>query len=317
MPAATYSLTVSANGYTPVTVSFVSLAGGPNIPTTPVPTVSLVPTGGGTGVISGAVRDATNNEPVPTATVELRAGANNVTGAVITSTATSTDGLYALSPQLAGTYTVRVSKTGYVDGSVNVTLSDGSADAPTVFLSPTSGSVAWRFVLSWGSSPQDLDAHLTGPNPDLPTRFHVYYENTGSLISSPFAQLDFDQLFGFGPETITIGQQFPGTYRYYVHNFSGQEGGGVPLRSSNARVQVYQANTLVAQYSPPQQNGTYWTVFEITNGQLIPINTIGNVMPSLRAPEVIGPRNTPAARAAEAAAEWYLLGPWTWTKQPR
>lgn len=309
LPAATYSLVVTASGYLDVTVAQVVLTGGANIPTTTVATVNMVPTGPGGGIISGAVRDATTNLAVPAATVELRAGANNVSGTVISTVATNADGLFSFPPQPTGTYTVRAAKTGFVDGAVNVTVSGSTADSPTLFLSPTTTGIAWRFVLQWGSTPQDLDAHLTGPIPNSQTRFHVYFGDPGSLTASPFALLDYDQTFGFGPETITIGQQFAGTYRYYVNNYS-LDG---TLKASAARVSVYQGNTLVAQYSPPQQDGDYWTVFEITNGTLVPVNTIGTAIPSLSAPSAyVGPRNTRAAREAAAAAEWYGLEPWNW-----
>ena len=316
LPAGNYSLVVSAAGFTSVTLAQVSLAGGANIPVTTVAPVLLVPTGAGNGIISGAVRDATTNIAVAGATVELRAGANNTTGPAVASASTSASGLYSFPAQPAGTYTVRASRTGYSDGVVAVTVSGSPTTAPTVFLSPATSGTAWRFVLQWGATPSDLDAHLTGPIQGSQSRFHVYFGDPGALTESPFAQLDFDVVTGSGPETVTIGQQIAGTYRFYVHNYSGEFGGDTPISASGARVSVYQANTLVATYPAPQQPGVYWTVFEITNGILIPINTVGNGQPSLTSP-LVGPRNPSAAREAAAAEEWYNLKPWTWLKKPR
>jgi uncharacterized protein YfaP (DUF2135 family) len=66
-------------------------------------------------------------------------------------------------------------------------------------------------VLQWGESPLEVDAHLTGPLPPE-SRFHVFYADPGSQTASPFAALDRDDQDSFGPETITISDQFAGTY---------------------------------------------------------------------------------------------------------
>lgn len=302
--AGTYSLTFTGTGFNSASVADVVLPGGPSTPTTTVATVQLVPTGGGQGIISGLVRDATNNAAVATATVEIRAGANNTTGTVIAIATTNASGMYTMVPQTAGTYTLRATRSGYVPSNVNVTVTGTSVVAPTIFMSPSSGTVAWRFVLQWGALPTDLDAHLTGPIPQSQTRFHVYFGNVGSATASPFATLDIDQISGFGPETITISQEFTGTYRYFVENFSED----ALLRSSNASVSVYRGSQFVTTFAVPQQEGTVWQVFEITNGTLVPINTIGSTFPPITT--LGGPYN--AVRAA--SDEWASLAPWNWSK---
>lgn len=302
--AGTYSLTFTASGFNSESVSQVDLPGGPSTPTTTVATVRLVPAGGGMGVISGQVRDATNNAAVATATVEIRAGSNNTTGTVIAIATTNASGMYSLVPQPAGTYTLRSTRSGYVPASVNVTLTGTSVDAPTLFMSPIGGTVAWRFVLQWGAFPTDLDAHLRGPIPGSQTRFHVFFNNPGSATTSPFATLDADEVDGFGPETITISQEFPGTYRYFVENFS-EDG---LLKSSNATVSVYRGGNFVTSFPVPQQDGTVWQVFEITNGTLVPINVIGSTYPAISVPN--GPYN-PSRAASE---DWASLAPWNWSK---
>lgn len=318
--AATYNLQFSATSFTSVTVTGVVLSVGPSVPTTTVATVRMVPTNSssGSGGIAGAVRDATNNAAIAAATVELRPGVDNVTGTAIATTTTTANGTYSFSPQQYGTYTIRASRSGFVDGSDVVTVTSTQAIAPTVFLSPVGSGVAWRFVLQWGASPSDLDAHLTGPIVNSQSRFHVWWDDEGSLGASPFAALDIDQTTGFGPETITMAQEFAGTYRFYVHNFSQE----TSLRSSSARVTVYRGNVQVASYSPPQTDGEFWTVFEITNGTLVPINVINNIMPSVRAGETVnhepqfGPFKSPSPAAA-AAAEWGSLMPWHWVKRDK
>ncbi len=302
-PAGTYNLTVASAGFDAVVLTNRVLVGGPTVPITTLPSVSLSPAN--TGTIDGSVRSATTGDAINGATVELRVGAANVSGAPLATTTTNSDGGYSFAFRPTGTYTIRVVQPGFAALSVTVVLTGASATAPAVFLSPASGGAIWRFVLSWGATPSDLDAHLTGPIPNSSSRFHVYFADDGSLVAVPFALLDIDATNGFGPETISMSQQTPGVYRFYVNNFSAES----PLRSSNARVDVYQANTLVRQFSPPQQDGTYWTVFEINGTVITPIGTIGSIEPSIRAP---GPRKADAFVGAEA--EWYTLSPWTWRK---
>ena len=132
-------------------------------------------------------------------------------------------------------YTVRATKANYAAGSVTISLLTANYVAPVVFMSPGTASIAWRFVLSWGAQPLDLDAHLTGPLAGTTSRFHVFFNTPGSSTASPFARLDVDAQDGFGPETITLTQQIPGIYRFYVVNFSGSP----EIRTSTARVDVY------------------------------------------------------------------------------
>lgn len=306
IPAGRYTVTVNATGYQQSTLQDRQLDGAVPPPTTTLPTVYLVPTGASSGTLTGTVRDATTNAVISGATVELRSGGYNVTGAPLATATSSATGSYSFPALVAGTYTVRASKAGFSEGSVLATVAAATQQAPVLFLSPVGTNIAWRFVLSWGASPRDLDSHLTGPVPSATNRFHVYFSSRGSATASPFARLDVDVTSGFGPETITIAQQFPGTYRYYVYQWSSD--GAIP--TSNARVDVYQGNTLVRQFYPPQGTGRYWTVFEISGTTLTPVNTLGATTPALR----IGPVLQVDSPTARAAAEWAQLMPWQWRK---
>ena len=309
LPAGTYNITVSNAGFQDVQVLGQLLVGGANTPTTALATVSLVSITAGAGTIQGSVRDATTGNARANATVELRLGANNTVGTPLAVTSTNSDGQYLFPSRPAGTYTIRALSAGFAEGNVFVVVTGSNVTAPVVFLSPAGQNVAWRFVLSWSASPQDLDAHLTGPITNSNNRFHVYFADTGSVIASPFARLDVDVVSGFGPETITMSQQIAGVYRYYVHNFSAE----TPLKSSNARLDVYQGSTLIRQFFPPQQDGVYWTVFELNGSSLTTVGTIGSLMPAVMSP-TIGPRRHVDSARERAATEWYQLGPWTWSK---
>ena len=307
--AGTYNVFVSATGFQDYVLYAQTLVGAASVPVTPLANAELVPATAGSGDIAGSVRDATTNNIVAAATVELRAGANNTTGTALATTTTNSDGTYSFAARPNGTYTVRATKLNYAPGSVTITLIGGSLTAPITFLSPGgSVTVAWRFVLSWGSSPLDLDAHLTGPLAGSTSRFHVFYSARGSSTTSPFALLDQDAQLGFGPETITLQQQIAGVYRYFVVNFSGAP----ELRTSTARVDVYQGNTLVQQFFPPQQTGLVWSVFEINGSVLTPINTINSTVPSVQAPASGFVRSN--LRSDAAMQDLMSFEPWTWLK---
>jgi uncharacterized protein YfaP (DUF2135 family) len=306
IPEGRYTVLIEASGFRASSLQDRQLVGAAAVPTTTLPTVYLVPTSASNGTLSGTVRDATTNAVISGATVELRAGGFNTDGAPLATTMSSATGTYSFPSLTAGTYTVRAQTSGYSDGAVTATVAAATQDAPVLFLSPVGSNVAWRFVLSWGASPSDLDSHLTGPVPGASNRFHVYFSNKGSATASPFARLDVDETDGFGPETITISQQFPGVYRYYVYQWSSA--GSIP--ASNARVDVYQGNTLVRQFFPPQGTGRYWTVFEIDGATLTPVNTLGATAPAMR----IGPVLQVDSPTSRAAAEWATFMPWQWRK---
>ena len=118
-----------------------------------------------------------------------------------------------------------------------------------------------RFVLNWGALPKDLDAHLLTPEMAGKT-YEVYYSpsHRGSLEAIPFALLDVDSRFGYGPETITIGQLWPGTYRYFVANYIDDGRTGY-LTNSGASVQIYSDRGLLETVAIPMVGqGDYWDV---------------------------------------------------------
>ncbi len=145
--------------------------------------------------------------------------------------------------------------------------------------SATSGSA--RIKLTWGTDPSDLDSHLTGPIAGSSTRFHVYYGNSGSLTTSPFAQLDVDDTSGFGPEVITISRFTPGVYHYSVHHYSGVS----TILGSPARVELV-LNGVTRVFTPPSCATTsVWAVMDLTvdnvgNISVTPVNTCLTVVPA-------------------------------------
>ncbi|MCU1677087.1 MAG: hypothetical protein JWM93_1845, partial [Frankiales bacterium] len=275
LPAGNYSAVITAQGFTTVTITAVVLNGNTQAPAAP-----LVPQSTQTGSIAGVVFDATNNQPVsPTVTLELRAGVNTTTGTPLQTTTTSRSS-YTFSNVAAGTYTIVAKTPGYADATkTGVSVGGSTTSNQNIFISPVGVAGGVRIVLTWRSTPSDLDSYLTGPLAGG-SRFLVAYFSAGDCTATPFACLDNDVTTGNGPETITITQQLPGVYRYAVHNFSGFPN----IDVSGARVDVYINNALAQSFSVPTGSGRYWTVFELNGTVITPINTISNTQITARIP---------------------------------
>jgi len=227
----------------------------------------------GPGSIAGEIKDAFDGTPVQGVLIELRAGLGNTTGSVVSTTTTNAAGGYLLEDVETGNYTATISKEGYATNSFSV-VSLGGQTTPNqnAVITQILEEGQTRIVLSWGSSPSDLDSHLTGPLASG-DRFHVYWSNKRPTGAN--ANLDVDDVTRFGPETITIESQRDGVYRYSVHDYSNRRAtSSSALASSAARVIVYQGNGIVADYSVPNQPGTLWTVFEMSGQEITPINSM-------------------------------------------
>lgn len=134
-----------------------------------------------------------------------------------------------------------------------------------------------RFVLSWGEHPSDLDSHLYTPLIQG-LGYHVYYNNPMDASQLPYVGLDVDDTDGYGPETISINELYPGTYHYSVYNFSE-----VPaITTSQAQVSVFDQFGLITEVTVPfSGSGLWWHVFEIDgeSGNIALINQISATTP--------------------------------------
>ncbi|HUU39982.1 MAG TPA: carboxypeptidase regulatory-like domain-containing protein [Desulfatiglandales bacterium] len=174
---------------------------------------------------------------------------------------------------------VTVSASGYVTQPTTVTTVCGQNREISVSLIPEgdTGTIRGdiRIILTWGENPRDLDSHLAGPAADGSGNYHIYYSNRnnngagGPSDPNYPAWLDVDDTSSYGPETITIqkvtGAFIPGTYRYYVHHWTGDSN----IPNSGAAVKVYEGQTLIGTYTPPNtsQDVGYewaWKVFALT-----------------------------------------------------
>jgi IPT/TIG domain len=129
-----------------------------------------------------------------------------------------------------------------------------------------------KIVVRWGSEPNNLDSHLTGPGAEG-GRFHCY---SGNPFVWDCAQLLQDDTDGNGPEETFIFGQSEGSYRFYVHDVDNMwSTSSNALSNSGATVEVYFGNTLQQTFEVPAgQDGTLWTVFEMQGNAITPINSM-------------------------------------------
>lgn len=120
-----------------------------------------------------------------------------------------------------------------------------------------------RSTLTWLSEasgvPRDIDSYFVSTDGTIV----VYYGDKGSLTHSPFIELDTDAVSWSGPENTTaVPGMYPGTYRFCVHNFSGDG----DLTTSGAEVLVSGLSiSLPRRYRIPTSpvNRLVWQVYEV------------------------------------------------------
>ncbi|WP_167527983.1 Ig-like domain-containing protein [Desulfosarcina alkanivorans] len=222
--------------------------------------------------ISGRVVDALTGDFLPGVTVFLHGEENGNRGAAINQTDSDEYGGFVFTGVNPGVYVLVADQQGYIEGQRRVVLApDEILVHRDVVLSPVLNPGEFRVVLTWGEHPMDLEAHLTAPNADG-CRHHCFYWNRS--ISG--ASLDVDDRESFGPETITISQMDPGTYRFYVHDFTNRNSAAsTALANSDATVSVFSGSgDAPLVFSPPAEAGNVWHVFNLdgSNGTIIPID---------------------------------------------
>jgi len=272
-----YILEISLAGYIPAMVHV-------NVTHNEITTVTSVrqvsQAYSGKGIASGKLLNAFNGQAVNNATLKIRSGINVTTGAVVATTKTNSNGNYRIS-LAGGNYTIEATKKGHTTIYFPiVSVGKHTSGNQNASITPTINKGEIRIVLTWGIRPMDLDAHLLTPNIEG-RRHHIFFNprTRGQRSSAPYVQLDVDDTSSYGPETITIYKSQPGTYHYYVHNYSGTPA----IRHSDAKVEIYSEIGQVKSYNIPiSGKGKYWNIFsyEGSTGKITTIDKIFSVKPN-------------------------------------
>ena len=289
-PGSGYSISCYLEGYLPFTYANIDVPANDVAHLQPIRLVREDQTS--TGDATGKVLHSLTGEGIANLNLRLRAGINQTTGEVLASTTTTAAGEYSFTGLAEGDYTLEIDgEPLYIKDHFTLRITVGTTTRQNFAVSPMLGNGAFQIVLTWGETPQDLDAHLTGPKVPEDTsdgdRFHIYW-NPGtagygiySYNGVTYAQVEHDETEGFGPETVSLLKRVVGTYRFYVSNLFDDP---LELAKSNAVVKVYRVinnRVLIATYNVPQKAGKVWTVFELVSGEgndmaLNPINTVSN-----------------------------------------
>ena len=270
-----YLLEISLASYLPATVHI----GVTHNETTTVTSLRQVPQAqSGNGITTGQLLNAFNGQGVSNVTLNIRSGINVTSGDVVATGTTDSQGNYRLDLP-GGNYTIEAIINGYTSTYFPIVcIGNHTADNQNASITPTINAGEIRIVLTWGASPSDLDSHLLTPNIGS-RRYHIYYSSKGRQSSAPYAQLDVDDTRSYGPETVTIYQSHPGTYHYFVYNYSGSPA----MTTSGAKIEVYSATGLVKSYNIPLSGtGRYWNVFSYdgSTGEITTIDQISSVAPT-------------------------------------
>lgn len=224
------------------------------------------------GTANGYIKNALTGQAVSGVKIEFRKDWNNTSvGPVVKTVYTNTSGWYSLELQL-GNYTATISKEGFVTTSFNIVVLKQRKPQQNSTISPFVSGETWQIVLEWGENPRDLDSHVVGTLSNG-SSFHTYYSRKSAWENGiEVCNLDVDDRYSYGPETITLKATNTTPYYYYVYNYAGTG----TLATSGAKVTVLKGGSKVATYNVPvnQGSGRYWNIFAIVDGRLIIKNTV-------------------------------------------
>ncbi len=220
-------------------------------------------------MIIGMIVNCVNGDPLSDVTISITDDMGK--SEMFTS---GVDGVFTYPCQVSK-YNLSFSKPGFVGLHASVEM--GIDEAPReIVIAMTEEIKNYRIVLTWGSRPRDLDAHLSGPNPEG-GNFHIWYRDHYPMGGKDF--LDRDDRSSYGPETITIYKPASGTYQFSVFDYSNRGSKrSLGLERSGARVEIYGESRLIKSFTIPAGRGNCWHVFQIDESHnIIPNNTISYV----------------------------------------
>ena len=215
------------------------------------------------GSVAGKVKDAVTGSALSNVHLAFRKGNDQKSGEPAAECDTDSSGSYYVELE-EGNYCVEIKKSGYIDHYENIQVIKNVSRTGQDLIISTQMAGQIRIVLQWGADPEDLDSYLTGSS-DSGTSVNINYRNKSSSV----ANLDVDDINGYGPETTTI-YDVNGVYYFDVQDYN-QTG---TMASSGAKVTVYlpdnSSQTITINSGLGSTN--IWHVLKIDHGELTILN---------------------------------------------
>jgi len=170
------------------------------------------------------------------------------------------------------TCSVKFIHPNYITSNFKIEIMAGSLFFNRFSISPKMPFGSTLIVIDWGEKPADLDAHFVKKD-----NYHISFRNM-RVSQDGISKLDRDDTDGFGPETITTKNiDKNAEYIFFVNDFSNlHNSNSAALSDSKCSVKIYgNDNELINVFYVPQNVvGNYWNVFNIVDGDIIPVNKI-------------------------------------------
>lgn len=179
-----------------------------------------------TGVMSGKVINAVNGKGVRGAKITVLRR-----GVVAKTVRTTSRGMYYIR-LVYGAYKLKIEARGMDVNKQSANLAQ-SRVAKTLILSPKLHRGEFRLVLTWTTTPKDIDSYLKTPDGCVISFRKRFCNRLGGK-----ANLDLDNTHGKGPETITVHKAIAGKYIYYAKQYSRRGS----FRASRATVRIFLPN---------------------------------------------------------------------------
>ena len=205
---------------------------------------------------ASTVINPVTGEPVAGATVQaLRDGVQ------LAETESDSEGDFSMdfSP---GPVQILASKEGSMEFKTGAMLLPRMVASQRILLPPSLPAGAAGIVLVWDKVIPDMDLHMSTP-------WGCNVDWTNFVCTNPGgpgkAHLDRDDMYGGGPETMTIDEPAPGNFKVFVHRYSSGD-----IMLSKAQVYVFQSDGRIFQFSLENDDGAVegddgdiWNVCEI------------------------------------------------------
>lgn len=218
------------------------------------------------GHLAGVVMDAVTGEGVEAARLTFKPEDKSLE----TRTA-GTDAAGAFTIDLdPSVYTIVIEAEDYIEEAFEFEIEEGKTYSGVQFvISPELTKGSARIVLEWNAEPRDLDSYLFGETDagdDVVVKWTQKQAKAGGKL---IAELDLDDVDGYGPETTTI-YDLNGVYTFQVADFNRTG----TMKEYGATVKVYLPGKQpeIITINPGAGVNDIWIVCEIDHGELNIIN---------------------------------------------